>query len=275
MLLLSLAAHTVRYVPIKQKTTQTRARKQYAVRRQISAIAAVTAIFFAGAAPANGMWTHWGPWIPVVRFEQRYTIDVAGEKSFWATQFHFVEQPHSGGYIGVQTGGWAFELGRADVALFSIWDATWADPGPGAVCGAFGGEGVGLSCRKPIKVESGHKYGVVVKRSVTQGGTDQNSMFTAWVVNYSTGELVKLGAIAVPYVVTMSPPSNFIEYFGPSLPCMEIPHAAASFHAPLILRKNGWNAERMIYSGTSAARCSKETVDLQGRRVKISTGTKR
>jgi hypothetical protein len=211
-----------------------------------------------------------------VRFEQRYTINAAGETSFWATQFNFVEQPHSGGYVGVQTDGWGFEHGQTDLAIFSLWDAISVNPGPGASCGEFGGEGVGLSCRAPIAVEPGHKYGIIVERS--RKGAEKRrqakSTFTAWVSNYTTGETIHLGSITVPYVVSMTPPSNFIEYFGPKRKCTKRPYAVATFRAPLVQPRDEKAVRRLWLDGTSTPSCNKEIADPQRFSVKISTGIK-
>ena len=243
------------------------------MRTRIGIIATVTAICLAIATPAHGMWAYWGRWTPVVRFEQRYTIDAAGATSFWSTQFNFVEQPHSGGYVGVQTDGWGLEHGQTDLAIFSLWEAVSVQPGPGASCGEFGGEGVGLSCRVPITVEVGHQYGVVVERSAVGAGKRAWSTFTAWVSNYTTGEQAQLGSITVPYVVAMTPPANFIEYFGPTRACEWRPYAAATFQAPLVHPLNGKQMRRLWHDGTSTPSCSKEIANPQRLRIKITTGT--
>lgn len=240
---------------------------------RIGAAIIAAALALATASPVKGMWAYWGQWTPVVRFEQRYTIDAAGEYTFWATQFNFVEAAHSGGYVGVQTGGWAMEHGETDLAIFSLWDAISVSPSPGASCGTFGGEGEGLSCRIPITVETGHRYGVGVERVAAGDKRRPWSTFAAWVVNYTTGERFDLGTITVPFFDAMTQPNNFIEYFGPTRTCDTRPFASATFQAPVVVPLETKKPVRLPQSGSSTPACSREVANPSRGSIKISTGT--
>lgn len=236
----------------------------------VSVVAALTSL---AAAPASAMWTYWGKWTPVIRFEQNYTIEAAGATTFWSTQFNFVEQPQGGGYVGVQTDGYGMEHGVRNLAIFSLWDAISVKPGVGASCGEFGGEGIGLSCRAPITVQAGHSYGVYVSRIAYGNGRRPWSTYAASVRNHTTGEKVDLGAITVPYVVSMTPPANFIEYFGPSVSCEQRPYAAATFRSPIVATLDGEKVRKLWHDGTSTPQCSKEIATLKKAAILVSTGT--
>lgn len=223
--------------------------------------------------PASAMWTYWGQWLPVVSFQQRYKIEAAGATTFWSTQFNFVEQPQGGGYVGVQTDGYGMDHGVRNLAIFSLWDAISVKPGRGASCGEFGGEGVGLSCRAPITVQAGHMYGVRVSRIAYGEGRRAWSTYAASVRNYTTGEKADLGRITVPYVVSMTPPANFIEYFGPTVPCRLRPHAAATFQAPLVATLEKGPMRVLEHDGTSNPQCEKEIATFKKSSVLVSTGT--
>lgn len=240
---------------------------------KLMVIGAVAAVATSVAAPASAMWAYWGKWTPVVRFEQRYTIEAAGATTFWSTQFNFVEQPQGGGYVGVQTDGYGMEHGVRNLAIFSLWDAVSVLPSSGASCGEFGGEGVGLSCRAPITVKAGHSYSVYVARVAYGNERRPWSSYAASVRNHTTGEKVELGTITVPYVVSMTPPANFIEYFGPTVSCEQRPYAAATFQAPTVMTLDKSRVKRLGHGGTSTPQCSKEIAALKNTAILVSTGT--
>src|SRR5262249_13817889 len=64
---------------------------------------------------------------------------------FWAATFG-IEASGGGGYIGIQDGAKRRSGATGRIAIFSIWNAVGADPGPGATCTRFGGGGTGYSC---------------------------------------------------------------------------------------------------------------------------------
>ena len=142
-------------IPMKnvkhEKKSQTAARSYSALRLVLlTALAACCAVVV--PQPAAAMWSYWNDTeTGIHRYTQVFTLGKTAPTTLWSSQFNFREQPDSGGYIGVQVDGYAFELGSGDIAIFSLCNADHAIPAPGAVCGEFGGEGVGLSCRTRIQ----------------------------------------------------------------------------------------------------------------------------
>jgi len=107
------------------------------------------------------MWYDW-PQLPVsgfYNFDVLLAIDVdPGIQSayYWAHQFGF--KNGDGGYMGLQTNGHMQGEWVGKMAIFSIWDALEAEPGPGASSEEFTGEGEGWSCRKKYNWVEGHTY---------------------------------------------------------------------------------------------------------------------
>lgn len=130
--------------------------------------------------------------------------------------------------MGLQTDGRDLQ-GQvvARMAIFSIWNATSAQPGPGATCGSFGNEGGGLSCRRPYPWVADHDYEFVIGRAAS-GASNWN----AYLVDRSTGATDMIGQIAAPAANTaLTGMYNFIEHFG-GAPCSGQGAAAARFGNP-------------------------------------------
>jgi hypothetical protein len=159
-----------------------------------------------------------------------FTIEQApvdGSSWFWAQQFFF-DNTTQGGYLGLQSNG---ILGGATVgkmAIFSIWDATEAMPGPGdAACEPFGGEGVGYSCRLPF----------AWRQNVTYRLTLTETMPAWWSVSLhdpTTVTDLRLGTIHAPdaWGRVRPPTAGFAEYYGAVESCETLPHAVALLHQP-------------------------------------------
>lgn len=235
--------------------------------RALSAGLLLSALFPTGAQALWGFWD--GPRQGVRSYSQNITLEDTAPTTFWSSQFNFVEQPDSGGYVGVQVDGYAFELGTGDIAIFSLWNAVKALPAPGAVCGPFGGEGEGLSCRARISVHPGHTYQVRVERVRS---TSRWTEFQATVSNFTDRTAHPLGTIRVPGRVHMGLPANFVEYFGAPLDCPDRPLASAVFSPPRVLLV-GENAPRVLRAdGFSTPGCAQEVGTPLRRFSRISTG---
>ncbi len=221
--------------------------------------------------PAAAMWSHWNDTgRGIYRYTQVFTVKKTAASTFWSSQFNFREQPGSGGYIGVQVDGDAFELGSGDTAIFSLWNADRAIPAKGAVCGEFGGEGVGLSCRTHIAIRPGHSYKVsVVRVSLTKRWSE----FQGTVRNMTTGQIHPLGTIRVPGKVSLQSPSNFIEYFGPTRACADRPLASARFHAPVVAISATGPLVQLRATGFSEPGCAQEVGFALATYSQISTGS--
>jgi len=219
---------------------------------------------------AGAMWSYWSHTEDgITRYTQVFTLGATAPTTFWSSQFNFKEQPDSGGYIGVQVDGYAFDLGSGEIAIFSLWNAVHAVPAPGAVCGKFGGEGEGLSCRTRIQVRSGHSYKVAVERTVS---VRKWAEFRGSVQNLTTGESHPLGTIRVPGRVSLIAPANFIEYFGPTLACPDRPLAWARFQAPVVHTGAGTPPIRLRADGFSEPGCAQEVGAARTAYARISTG---
>lgn len=223
--------------------------------RVLACTLAVTVGSLSSPSRADAMWAHWSQSVSnITSYSQVMRIDAIAPATFWSSQFNFVEQPASGGYIGMQRDGYAFELGVGEIAIFSLWDAVHAVPAPGAVCGAFGGEGEGLSCRARIGLVEGHRYKVIVTRSA---GTRSWTEFTGEVRDLTARKRYRLGTIRVRGKITLQTPSNFIEYFGPTLACQDRPYATAKFDAPVV-RTGGRKPLSLTAAGFSTPGCAQE-----------------
>lgn len=166
-------------------------------------------------------------------FDVLLTIDVdPGIQSayYWAHQFHF--KNGDGGYMGLQTNGHMQGEWVGKMAIFSIWDALEAEPGPGASSEEFTGEGEGWSCRKKYNWVEGHTYCLRIEAY----GVDEqeNEWWGAWIIDTSTSQETFIGKIKVPgswqwlddYSVV------WVEYYGQVNGCISIPYAKARFEQP-------------------------------------------
>jgi hypothetical protein len=131
-----------------------------------------------------------------------------GANLFFSQQFAI---EGSGGYIGLQTDGVRPDGSVGKLAVFSIWDAIGATAGsPGSWCQAFGGEGVGQSCRIAYDWLEARNYRLRV------WAFGQNS-WGGWILDTATGVETFLGTIDTPahmgWLVGASTP--FGEYYGP------------------------------------------------------------
>lgn len=114
------------------------------------ATAIVSSILAAGVRLANaaqaGVWQYWD-YPPLsggyYNADQNVTVARTGTTRFFAHQIWFIGGDAA--YIGIQ------DNPNGTLAIFSVWNSPGnASPGsPGSYCVAFGGEGVGYSCRIP------------------------------------------------------------------------------------------------------------------------------
>lgn len=186
----------------------------------------------------GGMAYAWYDWPQILsqgfsNFDVLLTIDIdPGIQSsyYWAHQFHF--KNGDGGYMGLQTNGYMQGTWVGKMAIFSLWDALEAEPGPGASCERFTGEGEGWSCRKKYNWVEGHIYGLRIKA----GDVDeqQNEWWGAWIIDASTKEETFLGRIKVPASWQRLDNSSvvWVEYYGKVIECNSIPYAEARFEQP-------------------------------------------
>lgn len=161
-----------------------------------------------------------------------YDVDLTinedpGENSsyFWANQFHFLDG--DGGWIGLQTNG--FMQGRwiGKMALFSIWQALEADPGPDSICESLD-DGKVFSCFMPYQWQKGHTYKLRVW--VLDTDSSGNEWWGAWIGDELTNKSVYLGKILVPASWQWLDWSiAWVSYYGFVSSCQDIPYAHATF----------------------------------------------
>ena len=180
-------------------------------------------------------WYDW-PQLPVsgfYNFDVLLIIDVEpGEQSayYWAHQFGF--KNGDGGYMGLQTNGFMQGEWIGKMAIFSIWEALEAEPGFGASCEEFAGEGEGWSCRIKYNWVEGHTYNL--RTWVLDLDAQGNEWWGAWIIDTSTSLETYIGKIKVPGSWQLLDDSSvvWVEYYGQLNGCASTPYAKARFEQP-------------------------------------------
>ena len=174
---------------------------------------------------------------------------VAGSQYFWAQQFFF-EGTTQGGYTGLQSDGIIAGHRIGKMAIFSIWDALEATPGPGAQCQTFGGEGVGYSCRLPFEWRENVTYRMILREVAADSWS--LAMFDP-----SIGAERLIGTIRAPapWGRVRLGSAGFAEYYGQVASCATLPHAVALLHQPTADGEAPTSVEAATY-GTCMARAS-------------------
>jgi hypothetical protein len=149
-------------------------------------------------------------------------------KMYWEAGWHWDNVP-DGGYGGIQSKGLLADGTISDLAIFSIWNGLGAIPGAGAGCTAFGGEGIGYSCRIPITLIAGNKYEISFGVDTTRGP----QWWIATISDLTKGTKSVIGSIETnSRIAKASNWNNFIEYWGQSVPCDAVGAASAKFYVP-------------------------------------------
>ena len=149
-------------------------------------------------------------------------------KMYWEAGWHWDNVP-DGGYGGIQSKGILADGTISDLAIFSIWNGLGAIPGAGAGCTAFGGEGIGYSCRIPITLIAGNKYEISFGVDVARGP----QWWIATISDLTKRTKSVIGSIETnSRIAKASNWNNFIEYWGQSVPCDAVGAASAKFYVP-------------------------------------------
>jgi hypothetical protein len=148
---------------------------------------------------------------------------------YWEAGWFWSNMP-DGGYGGIQDNGYlADNRTVSDLAIFSIWNAKSAVPGEGAGCLAFGGEGIGYSCRIPIILEAGNKYEISFGVDKARGP----NWWISYISDLKLGTKKVIGSIEITSSDARATNwNNFIEYWGQAVPCDEVAPASAKFYVP-------------------------------------------
>jgi hypothetical protein len=147
---------------------------------------------------------------------------------YWEAGWHWDNVP-DGGYGGIQSKGILADGTISDLAIFSIWNGLGAIPGSGSGCTAFGGEGIGYSCRIPITLIAGNKYEISFGVDTARGP----QWWIATISDLTKGMRSVIGSIETnSKIAKASNWNNFIEYWGQSVPCDAVGAASAKFYVP-------------------------------------------
>jgi Domain of unknown function (DUF3472) len=194
---------------------------------------------FSGKAP--GYWN----------VDQQMRVKKRSTATYWAMDWSWVGASQ-GGYVGLQTNGGRFDGSTGDTAIFSLWDATAAK---GPHCGAFGGEGSGLSCRLPYKISTSTYYRYRIWRLTADSA---GQWWGAWIENIKTHADTYLGSIRVAAGDTqMSAPLNFVEYFGQAVACNKVPKSEVVWTQPAANSLGGGRYQYgSHYSGMDIGACT-------------------
>ena len=147
---------------------------------------------------------------------------------YWDAGWHWDNVP-DGGYGGIQSKGILADGTISDLAIFSIWNGLGAIPGAGAGCTAFGGEGIGYSCRIPITLIAGNKYEISFGVDTARGP----QWWIATISDLTKGTTSVIGSIETNSKIAKATNwNNFIEYWGQAVPCDAVGAASAKFYVP-------------------------------------------
>ncbi|TNM59471.1 DUF3472 domain-containing protein [Streptomyces sp. NP160] len=205
------------------------------IKRASVAALAVLALLL-GASPAAAAqhqnayyYTHWsvpGSDAGFYNVDQVMTVNKRATATYWALAWNWTAAP-DGGYTGLQTNGNRFNGTTGDTAIFSLWNATAAS---GPSCGAFDGEGSGLSCRLPYTITTGTSY----RLRVWQLDADADGQWWgAWLLNRKTGKETFIGSLRVaPEATAITGAQNFAEYFGTQKTCSTVPQSSVTWNRP-------------------------------------------
>lgn len=170
--------------------------------------------------------------------DQVVNIKRTAPSTFWALYWSFLGGP-DGGYVGLQTDGNRFDGSNGPTAIFSLWNANGSRNGSGR-CGAFGHEGVGLSCRGTFPISTSVYYRYRVDRL---SADSKGQWWGAWIYDPGRSINYHIGDIRVPQAahsqINLANVSNFSEYFGPTLPCNQVPLSTAFYTQPAANRNSG------------------------------------
>jgi lysophospholipase L1-like esterase len=188
---------------------------------------------------------------------------------FWAHQFRFIGG--DGGYLGLQTNGLMQGSAVGKMAIFSIWQALEAVPGPGAACEQFSGEGTGWSCRLKYNWQAGHRYRLRLWVCCYTAGQE---WWGAWVKDMSTGVEHFIGRIRVPLTWKWLEDRSVMwtEFYGPLAQCDDLPLAVARFES--ITAENGLVRPKStsVDYGSNADSCRNSRVTIDRGTVTLATG---
>lgn len=204
--------------------------------RLTALVAFILSALIAPTAEANGQhqqgsdyayWQFQGPGNDFYQVDQIMWLDRKAAYTYWAMQFRFTGSDDAG-YIGLQTKGVRFDNTVGDTAIFSLWNANGIR---GSSCGTFTGEGDGYSCRIPFTIRTGVGYRLRVWRLESD---NNGQWWGGWIRSDYSGHEYHIGDIRVPAEGhhVLGQVMNFSEYFGPAVPCNQVPRSIIHLTQP-------------------------------------------
>ncbi|RJQ76684.1 DUF3472 domain-containing protein [Pseudonocardiaceae bacterium YIM PH 21723] len=217
----------------------------------LAAVLAVTCAAPAEAAQA-GVWQNWTyPGTGYWNIDTTVTVKATGPTRFFSHQFLF-EGGGDGGYLGIQ------DTPSGKIAIFSIWNSPGdAQPGPGAKCNTFGGEGVGWQCKVPFNWSLNTPYRLRLWQTSSKADGS-----TQWVA--SVNDTVIGTEWSAPGRKNVKTSLVWIEYYGGGN-CANQVAASATFSYPSA--NNGAVAAGKGNSDTSACGNHRSTITDNGNRT--------
>ena len=205
----------------------------------------------------------------VTSFKQTVTpVESTGnEKNYWATQWTW-SNDNDGGYTGVQPSGIREnESSTGPVALFSLWGATSATPGPNSRCRPFDWEGIGILCRIDLPT-------VLTQNSIKVERSSDGRDWTGS-IQQPNGEREIIGTIRMPNVNTMWNIHTWVEYWGANndQQCDALIGAAAYLSFPELTFSDGRSTSLSdAYFTTRPCIRSTMVETIQGKEVFLAQG---
>ena len=133
-------------------------------------------------------------------FSQDVTVITNGgtDGYYFATQVFFPVVPSCAGngcyaYMGLQANS-----ANGKQIIFSIWASPNGAPAPGVTQQAFGGEGTGLSLRKPFAWIEGRKYRYHMSYDTLRSDGANSNWWKAWLEDTTSGSVTELGSLQLP-----------------------------------------------------------------------------
>ena len=196
-------------------------------------------------------WDFQGSSVGYWNVDQQMKVLQRARSTYWAMLWNWTGAS-IGGYVGLQTNGQRFGGSTGDTAIFSLWDATAAS---GPHCGVFGGEGNGYSCRLAYPISKNTYYRYRLWRLNADSG---GQWWGAWIENITTGVDTYIGSIQVNAGYTLATGvENFVEYFGSSVPCTNVPVSKVIWTQPAANSQGGGLYQYgSTYSGMSKGACT-------------------
>lgn len=196
------------------------------IRRIVLASLLASSVASAGQHQNGNVHQWWTVQAPAYSIDQGFTFRAMADATYFALVVWY-QNTSDGAYMGVQ------QLGDGSrVARFSVWNSTSAQPGAGATCRDFDGEGIGKTCEIPFPFELDHPYRYRMWKLSNDGA---GWWWGAWMIDDVTHAETLIGQIRAPNPAgDITGADTFDEYFGDAVPCDAVPWSEADISVPAL-----------------------------------------